>query len=763
MLSNLFGKKNKTGEADNGSAAGGEGRMSAYTNFQYDLDGDGIATFTFDMPGASMNVISASVLEDLEAIAKTVAEDEAIKGGVITSAKPAFCAGADLKTLFSGMAEQLETLQGEEKLRVVYENAYRMNRVMRALETCGKPLAAAINGLALGGGLEIALSCHYRVLADDPKAKVGLPEALIGLFPGAGGTQRLPRLVGAMDALQFMAQGKQLDPNTALQKGVVHKVLPKDQLVADAKAWVKANPDAKAPWDQDKFKIPGGIVYSPGGLQVFGGASPMMRRETNGNYPAIRYLMSAVYEGLQVPIDAALRIESRYFAKLLLRPESHNMIRSIFVSKQELEKGGRRPAGQAKGDIQTIAVIGAGFMGAGIANVSAQVGIKVHLIDVDQAGADKGKAHAAKFFEKRIAKGRDTQEKADQVLSLINPTTDYSVLSEVDLVVEAVFENSELKNKITKAAEEHLKPDAVFGTNTSTIPITGLAEASSRPENFIGIHFFSPVERMMLVEIIQGGKTGDYAISRAIDFVSKIRKTPIVVQDTRGFYCNRCVLRFVEQGMAMLSEGVKPALIENGARMAGMPMGPMELSDMTAVDLGYKIMTQTKADLGDAYVPSPGDPIVTKLYELGRYGRKTQKGFYDYHEDRSKSLWPDLDQFALNGLSADQPDVQEVKDRILIAQAIEAARCMEEGVVADPREADVGSILAWGFAPYTGGVLSYIDTWGAKAFVERADELKAKYPGVYFDVPDLLRDMAAKGETFYQRFGAAAAAPVAAE
>ena len=727
-----------------------------HTHLHLDKDADGILTVTFDSPNASMNVISAEVVDEFVALADTLKTDNNIKGAVITSGKAAFCAGADLKSLFAGMTESLATLDGEARLKAVYDQVWKLNGAFRALETCGKPVAAAINGLALGGGLEIALACHYRVLINDPKAKVGLPETLIGLFPGAGGTQRLPRLVTAMEALPMMAQGKQIRPDKALQIGVVHELADNaGDLMAKAKAWVKANPEATAPWDQKGFKLPDRGVYTPQGMQIFGGASPMMRRETKGNYPAIRYLLSAVYEGLQVPIDAALRIESRYFAKLLLRPESHNMIRSIFNSKQELEKGGRRPAGEEKRDVDTIAVIGAGFMGAGIANVAAQAGIKVFLIDVDQAGAERGKAHAEKHFEKQISRNRSTPEKAKEVLDRIHPTTDYSVMKDVDLVVEAVFENSELKHKITKAAEEHLPETAVFGTNTSTIPITGLAEASKRPANFIGIHFFSPVERMLLVEIIKGEKTGNYAISRAIDFVTKIRKTPILVEDTRGFYCNRCVLRFVEQGTAMLREGVKPALIENAARHAGMPMGPLELSDMTAIDLGYKIMKQTMNDLGEDYVPSPGDPIIEKMYELGRYGRKTMKGFYDYGEDRSSRLWDGLADLADNGVLPEdqQPDPQEVKDRILFAQALEAARCMEEGVVSDPREADVGSILAWGFAPYTGGVLSFIDTMGAKAFVQRAEELHARFPGPIFAVPALLHDMAGKGDTFYSRFG----------
>lgn len=722
-----------------------------YTHFKFEVDADGVALITFDSPDVSMNVLSNAVMQEMGDMADKIAGDDAIKGAVITSGKKAFCAGADLSELGGGMGA-LEGKSEEEAKAALFETAYRLNQTLRGLETCGKPIAAAINGLALGGGFEVTLACHYRVMAEDTNAKLGLPESLVGVLPGGGGTQRLPRLVGVMNAAPIMLQGKQFDAQKAKEQGVVHEIAPLSEIVSKAKELVKADPmGAKQPWDQDKFKIPGGGPYHPAGLQVFMGASPMLLKETYGNYPAQRYILSCVYEGLQVPMDAALRIESRYFAKLLMRPESRNMIRSLFLSKQALEKGARRPAGQEKKELRKIAVIGAGFMGAGIATVSAQAGLEVVLIDKDQEGADKGKQHAVDHFNKGVKKGKLTQDKADQTAGLITATTDYSHLKDVDLVVEAVFENSELKHQITKAAEEHLPQGAIFGSNTSTIPITSLAEASSRPENFIGIHFFSPVEKMNLVELIVGEKTGDAAVSLALDFVGKIKKTPIVVADTRGFYANRCVMRYIEQGMYMLTEGVKPALIENAAKMAGMPVGPLSLQDEVAIDLGYKVLQQTKKDLGDAFEETPNAEVIEKMYALGRYGRKNKKGFYVYTDD-GKQLWDELDQFAPNGkLLDDQPGVGELKDRILYAQAIEAARTMEENIVADPREADVGSILAWGFAPYTGGVLSYIDTIGAANFVKRADELKARY-GKPFEVPQLLREMADKAETFYARF-----------
>ncbi|WP_417494415.1 3-hydroxyacyl-CoA dehydrogenase NAD-binding domain-containing protein [Maricaulis sp.] len=731
-------------------------------NFTFEIDADGIALITFDSPGKSMNVISADVMTDFDTLTAKIASDDKVKGAVITSGKDAFCAGADLSEL-GGSAAELAKLPEDEMKAKLFEQCFRLNKTFRALETCGKPVAAAINGLALGGGFEIALACHYRVMpSDNSKAKLGLPEAMIGVLPGGGGTQRLPRLVGLMNAAPILLQGKQIDANTALAQGIVHAVVPMADLVAKAKELVKENKlDSKQPWDADKFRFPGGGPYHPAGAQMFGAASPMLRKTTYGNYPAQRYILSCVYEGAQVSMDEAIKIESRYFTKLMLRPESRNMIRSIFLSKQALDKGGRRPASQTKGEIKKVGVIGAGFMGAGIATVSVQAGIEIVLIDATQEGAEKGKQHAMDYFAGGVKRGKVTQEKADKLAGMITPTTDYNLLKDVDLVVEAVFENSELKHKITKMAEDVIPEGAVFGSNTSSIPITSLATASKRPDQYIGIHFFSPVEKMNLVEIIMGEKTGDYALSRAIDFVTRIKKTPIVVADTRGFYANRCVMRFIGEGMNMLAEGIKPALIENATKMAGMPVGPLSLQDEVALDLGVKLIKQTKADLGADYKPSPTEPILFKMVEeYERFGRKNGKGFYDYPSEKGqpKRLWPELEQFAPGGKYAeDQPSADEVKDRILYTQALEAARCMEEGIVQDPREADVGSILGWGFAPYTGGALSFIDTVGAAAFVKRADELQKAY-GDQFAVPALLREMAKKGETFYGRFGGEAAA-----
>ncbi|MEP3889047.1 MAG: 3-hydroxyacyl-CoA dehydrogenase NAD-binding domain-containing protein [Hellea sp.] len=726
-------------------------------NFKLDKDADGILVATFDMPGRSMNVLGDSSMADIAELTKMIAEDDSIKGAVITSGKAAFCAGADLDEMGGNLGKAQKAVaaggkEAEAAKKELFENVYKLNMAFRNLETCGKPVAAAVNGLALGGGFELALACHARFLPNDNKrAKLGLPEALIGLLPGAGGTQRLPRLVGLMAASGVLLQGKQLSAQEAVAMGIAEAAVPSDELVATAKQWVKDNPKAKAPWDADRFKFPGGAPYTAQGYQMFAGANAMVRKESFGNYPAMRNIVAAVYEGSQVPMDAALRIESRYFCDLMLRPESGNMVRSLFLSKQALEKGEARPEGQTKGEVKKVGVIGAGFMGAGVAYVSAMAGLEVVLIDRDQEGADKGKQFTIDEQTKRVKRKKSTQEKADAIIGRIEATTDYSKLKDVDLIVEAVFENSELKAKITKMAEEVIGDNAVFGSNTSTIPITDLAKASSRPDNYIGIHFFSPVHKMMLVEIIKGEKTSDYAISRAIDFVSKIRKVPIVVEDTRGFYANRCVMRYIQEGYNMLSEGVKPALIENAGKMAGMPVGPLSLQDEVAIDLAYKVMAQTKHDLGSQYVEGKGDVIIDAMFNADRYGRKNGKGFYVY-EGREKHLWPELGQFAVDGLQDPQPNVQDLKDRLMYAQAIEAARTMAEGIVHDPREADLGSIFGWGFAPFTGGAISFIDTIGAKRFVKRADELLEAY-GPQFEVPKLLREMAKSGETFYGKFG----------
>jgi 3-hydroxyacyl-CoA dehydrogenase/enoyl-CoA hydratase/3-hydroxybutyryl-CoA epimerase len=716
-------------------------------NFKIDIDADGIALVTFDVPGRSMNTLTSGVIAEIPALVEKIKTDDAIKGVVLTSGKTTgFCAGADLGDMAAGM------LAGGGDLQKAFDTGWALNGAFRALETSGKPVAAAINGLALGGGLEFTLACHYRVVENDPKIQLGLPEIKVGLFPGGGGTQRLTRLIGVQNALMQMAEGKSWRPNDAKGAGVVHEVVEKGQSVAAAKAWIKNGGKAVQPWDDPKFKIPGGGPYHPAGAQVFIMGNAILRKQSYGNYPAVLNMMKAVYEGVQVPIEAGLRIETRYFIKTLMTPQAQAMIRSLFLSKQELDKGAVRPAGVPKSDPKKVSVLGAGMMGAGIAYVQVMAGIETVLIDQTQEAADKGKAHVEELLKKRLSRGQMTQEKFDATLALVTATTDYDRIKGSDLVIEAVFENREIKADVTKRAEAQLAEGAVFGSNTSTLPITGLAEASVRPEDFIGIHFFSPVDKMMLVEIILGEKTGEAAIAKSLDYVMKIRKTPIVVNDGRGFYTSRCFGTYVAEGLAMLEEGYAPALIDNIGRMTGMPRGPLEMHDDVALDLSVKIAKQTKEDLGDAWEPLPGWKIVqTMVEDLGRYGRKNGKGFYDY-DSKPKKLWSGLAELAPVKINDSTPEmVEDQKQRLLYRQAVEVARCWEEGVIDDPREADVGAILAWGFAPWTGGPITLIDQTGLKAFVEQADKYAAKY-GDRFSPPQLLRDMAEQGRTFYGDF-----------
>ena len=727
--------------------------------FEIDVDADGIALVTFDVPGRSMNTLTSKVMEELPQLIERIATDAAIKGAVFTSGKASgFCAGADLGDMASGGLTG-GAGSGEAALKAGFDAGWRINGAFRALETCGKPIAAAINGLALGGGLELTLACHYRVVADDSKIQLGLPEIKVGLFPGGGGTQRLPRLIGVLAALMAISEGKSFRPKDALAAGVVHAVVPAADVLQNAKDWVKTG-KAQQPWDDKAFKLPGGGPYHPAGMQVFVMGNAMLRKQSYGNYPAVVNMMKAVYEGVQVPMDAALRIETRYFIKTIMTPQAQAMIRSLFLSKQELDKGALRPAGVPASDPKKVSVLGAGMMGAGIAYVQIMAGIETVLIDVTQEAADKGRAHVEELLKKRLSRGQMTQEKHDKTLALLTATTDYAHVKGSDLVVEAVFESREIKAKVTALAEAQLAEGAIFGSNTSTLPITGLAEASIRPGDFIGIHFFSPVDKMMLVEIIMGEKTSQAALAKSLDYVMKIKKTPIVVNDSRGFYTSRCFGTFLMEGMAMLSEGYAPALIDNVGRMTGMPRGPLEMHDDVALDLSYKIAKQTAEDLGDKYVPTPGADIVAAMVEGGRFGRKNGKGFYDYPEQKGspKTLWKGLSDLApVKVNDSDDALVAELKTRLLYRQAVEAARCWAEGVVDDPREADVGAILGWGFAPWTGGPITLIDQAGLKDFVATCDRLAQAY-GERFAVPQLLRDMAAKGETFYGKFSGKKAA-----
>jgi 3-hydroxyacyl-CoA dehydrogenase / enoyl-CoA hydratase / 3-hydroxybutyryl-CoA epimerase len=724
-------------------------------NFKFDVDADGIALVTWDMADRSMNVINADVIEELGKLVEKVASDAGVKGAVITSGKQTFCGGADL-TLLDRLAAVFSTMaktQGEEAASaMLFEESRKLSQLYRRIETCGKPWVCALNGTAMGGGFELALACHQRIAADNPKTRLGLPEIKIGLFPGAGGTQRVARMLPPADALQLLLKGDQLKTDRAKTMKLIDAVVPEGDLIKTAKDWIKAGGKPVAPWDVQGFKLPGGPVYSKAGMMVFPPANAIYRRETYDNYPAARAILQVVYEGLQLPMDVALRVESRWFAKILRSPEAASMIRSLFVSMQELNKGARRPANAPATSLKKIGVVGAGFMGAGIAQVSAAAGLQVVLVDRDQETADKGKAGLHKALSDRVNKGRMKSAERDGLLSLITPSADYGALKDCDLVIEAVFEDRKVKSDVIAKIQAVIGDGAIFASNTSTLPITSLASEFKDQARFIGIHFFSPVDRMMLVELILGQKTGDKALAAALDYVRAIRKTPIVVNDSRGFYTSRVVGTYIREGHLMLAEGVPAAMIENVGRMAGMPVGPLSLNDEVAVDLAWKILKATEADLGAKAIDPRQKALLEEMVEKrGRFGRKNGKGFYDYPANGPKKLWPGLAELQAKKLDPDSIDVQELKDRLLAIQALETARCFEEKVLTDVREADVGSILGFGFAPFSGGTLSWIDMMGPKKFVELCRKLEKKY-GARFAPSKLLLDLAEHNETFYRRF-----------
>jgi len=729
------------------------------TQFTMTTDADGVATILWDTPGKSMNVMSEEGFLELDALIDDALGDDAIKGVILTSGKAdSFAGGMDLNII-----AKMKERAGDTPAKGLMDGLMATHAILRKIERGGldkdnkggKPIVAALPGTALGIGFEIPLACHRIIAADNPKAKIGLPEIMVGIFPGMGGTTRLVRKMGAMAASPFLLEGKLSDPRKAKAAGLVDEVVPADQLLEKAKEWVLSAKDADIvkPWDQKGYKMPGGAPYHPAGFQTYVGASAMVHGKTKGVYPAAKALLSAAYEGAMVPFDTALKIEARWFTNVLLNPSSSAMIRSLFINKEALEKGANRPEAPDQ-SVRKLGVLGAGMMGAGIAYVAANAGIEVVLIDQDQDAADRGKAHSEGLLDKGISRKKVTEEKKEQVLGRIAATTDLAALAGSDLIVEAVFEDPGVKAEMTKKVEAIVGEDCIFATNTSTLPITELAKASVRPEQFIGIHFFSPVDKMLLVEIIRGRETGDRAVAKALDFVRQIRKTPIVVNDARFFYANRCILPYGNEGIRMVAEGVAPALIENAAKLVGMPLGPLQLIDETSIDLAWKIARATKAAMGDAFPDDAPMEVVERMAEAGRMGRKAKAGFYDYDEAGKRTglaivlpeWYPAAD---------DQPDLTDVQHRLLFAQVLEAVRALEDGVLTDIREGDVGAILGWGFAPWSGGPFSWLDMIGAAKAVDLADALAARH-GDRFAPPKLLRELAASGETFYGRF-----APVA--
>ncbi|MBU9698040.1 enoyl-CoA hydratase/isomerase family protein [Rhodobacteraceae bacterium HSP-20] len=727
------------------------------TDFTYALDADGVATITWDVKAKSMNVMSTDGFALLDSLIDRALSDAAVKGVILTSAKKDFAGGMDLNVIARMRAGGAEA---------IFNGVMQMHAVLRKIERAGmdpktkkggKPIVAALPGTALGIGYELPLACHRIIAADNPKAKIGLPEIMVGIFPGAGGTTRLVRKLGAMMAAPFLLEGKLSDPKSAKAAGLIDEVVAPEDLLTRAKEWVLTAKDADLvkPWDDKGYKMPGGAPYHPAGFMTFVGASAMIMGKTMGVYPAAKALLSAAYEGALVPFDTALKIEARWFTSVLMNPSSSAMIRSLFINKEALEKGANRPK-VADQTVRKLGVIGAGMMGAGIAYVSANAGIDVVLIDSTQEAADRGKSHSADLLDKGMKRGKVTAERKEETLSRITATTDYAALSGCDLIVEAVFEDPKVKADVTAKVDAATGAATIFATNTSTLPITSLSKASARPANFIGIHFFSPVDKMNLVEIIRGKDTSDTAVAKALDYVRQIRKTPIVVNDARFFYANRCIIPYINEGIRMVAEGVEPALVENAAKLVGMPLGPLQLVDETSIDLGVKIAKATRTAMGDAYPDGAVDDVLFRMADQGRLGKKSNAGFYAYDAaGKREGLWDGL--ATQYPVVAEQPDLTTVQHRLLMAQTLEAVRALEQGVLTDIREGDVGAILGWGFAPWSGGPFSWLDIIGAPRAVEICDRLTATF-GPRFTAPALLRDMAAKGDGFYSRFSAAKAA-----
>ena len=724
---------------------------------RYEL-ADGIANLILDDPSQGANTMNQaytdSMAKAVDQLAADIAADaDQVKGVIVSSAKKTFFAGGDLKLMTQAKPEDAPAL---------FDNVERIKATLRKLETIGKPVVAAINGAALGGGLEIALATHHRI-AVDGGYEIGLPEVTLGLLPGGGGVTRTVRMFGIQDAMMnFLLQGPRLKPAQAKDKGLVDEVVAtQDELIPTAKAWIEANAGdeeaATQPWDRKGYRMPGGTPSNPK-LAAFLPAFPAnLRKQVKGAaYKAPRAIMSAAVEGAQVDFDTASRIESRYLVELLIGQQFKNMTQAFFFDLGAINAGGSRPAGIEPKKFTKVAVLGAGMMGAGIAYVSAKAGMEVVLKDVSLEAAEKGKAYSEKLLDKQLEKGRITQDKKDAFLARITPTADYADLKGCDLVVEAVFESVELKHSVFAELEPVVNPDALLGSNTSTLPITGLAEGVTRPEDFIGIHFFSPVDKMPLVEIIAGAKTNDETIAHALDYVQAIKKTPIVVNDSRGFFTSRVIGHYINEGLGMLAEGVNPVSIDRAATQSGFPTGPIQISDELNLELMKKIRVASQKaveDEGGTWVRTGSEDVIDKMIELGRTSRLVGKGFFDYDENGKRAaLWPGLAEHF--PVAAEQPDFQDLKDRLVFVMSLDTVRCLEEGVLRTVADANIGSIFGIGFPPLLGGALQYINGYeapdgriGIEAFTERAQELAAKY-GERFEPPALLLDKAKNGEKF---------------
>jgi len=708
----------------------------------YEKDSDNIVTLTMDMPGQSANTMNADFRESILAIADRLEQEkDSISGVIYASAKDTFFAGGDLKELIAVTKEDAEDF---------FNMVEQIKAPLRKIETLGVPVVAAINGAALGGGFEICLASHHRIALNNPKLKVGLPEVTLGLLPGGGGVARMVRLLGLEAAFPFLMEGKQVNPEKALKAGLIHDIADNSEgLMAKAKAWVKANPKSTQPWDVKGYKLPGGAPSHPAVAQKLAIAPSVLRQKTKGCYPAPEKILAAAVEGAQVTFDEACTIESRYFTELTTSQIAKNMIGTFWFQLNEIKAGGSRPNGIDKQVTKKVGILGAGMMGAGIAYSTAMSGIDVVLKDVSMEAAEKGKAYSDGLLKKRISRKQMSEEKAKTVLDRILPTDKAEDLEGCDLIIEAVFENRELKAKVTQEAEAFLNKDGVFASNTSTLPITSLATASKDESKFIGLHFFSPVDKMPLVEIIMGEKTNDETLAKAFDYVLQINKTPIVVNDSRGFFTSRTFGTFVNEGIRMLAEGIEPQFIESAALQAGMPIGPLAIQDEVSLTLSRKVTRQTREDLqaeGSDLEVSPAEALIDRMIDdFKREGKAAGAGFYDYPDKGKKQLWAGLrEHFVKTDASI---DFEEAKERLLFIQAIETLRCYEEKVLTSVRDANIGSIFGIGFAPWTGGAIQYVNQYGVRNFYQRAKDLTDKY-GARFNPPKILAEHAEKDSLF---------------
>jgi 3-hydroxyacyl-CoA dehydrogenase/enoyl-CoA hydratase/3-hydroxybutyryl-CoA epimerase len=704
---------------------------------RYRKDDEGIVTLTFDEPDSPVNIMSVEWQRDLQtAVDRLAAEAEPFAGVILASAKSTFFAGANLKLVL-----QLREADAPR----CYEEVQTTKRSFRRLETLGKPVVACLNGAALGGGWELALAAHHRIAIDDPRIQFGTPEVTLGLIPGASGITKTVRLLGLAAAQPYLLEGKLMRPHEATRLGLVHELVgDAEELTARARAFIRANPQARQPWDEKDYRIPGGGPSSPKIAQGLVVAPAMLAQRTRGLYPAPEAILATMVEGAQVDFDTALRIESRYLAKLMTGQVAKNMINAFFFDLNAIKAGASRGASLQevpRWKATRVGILGAGMMGSGIAHANTIRGVPCVLLDVSQENADRGKDVVRRITDAAVAKGRMDAAKQAQALSLVQATAQKPDLGGCDLIIEAVFENRAVKAQMTRETQPLLKAGGIFASNTSTLPITGLAENSQQPENFIGLHFFSPVDRMQLVEIIKGRATSSSTLARAYDYVQQIGKTPIVVNDARGFFTSRTFGTFVMEGCAMLAEGIPAPVIENAALAAGMPVGPLAVVDETSLALSLHVAEQARADLaaeGKTYQSPPGEAVIERMVkEFNRPGRAAGGGFYDYPADGPKRLWPELKK--LYEKAGVRYDMQELKDRILYRQAIEAARCLQEGVLTSERDGNIGSIFGIGFPAWTGGALQFIRSEGVKRFIGRAEELSKQY-GPRFTPPGLLRE-----------------------